>query len=494
MSAEQTVNPLMSSPQKDSGSLIKELWEHFYPKEFVATLFAYFKDHRKFFDEVLRGQWQGKLKPVPFYFTSFSIVLVVSLIFPFVNPFYMVDETTDLSGVNKFLTHELVTTALLAIFLMCYWFAAKVFHRCLNVPNRTQKETIYVYLYNSSAFILLNIPAAFFKSEEFVTSLAENNPTLILIFPALVFVVSIFSLIKTVMVFRYTHNVGFWRLLWAGSKTLLMIFGVTITLGIPLLFMSFEKNEGAKASRHRRQGILLGMAIIIAVIGLLYWADTAMENNSEPSETSVIAEPDALLEDNIGSDAAQSTPAQRIPASVMRDDNTEASSEPVEPPQEARGAARLEQKILGIWYFESEEEISDPEGTVTWRGTTEYFRNGTSTSVGEIIWNAFTPEGEKFATKYSFLSSGEWMIHQYALTEKLVDMKTTPEYFEMNGERDPERLAQMSKLEDEIPMGISEESEILEIGATMMRVKSRDSVGEEKIDVYYKRDKPFVLK
>lgn len=486
----------MSSPQKDSGSLIKELWEHFYPRDFIATLFAYFKDHRKFFDEVFRGQWENKLKPVPFYFTSYSVVLLVSLIFPFVNPFYMAEETAEMGGVSKFLTHELVTAALLTIFFMCYWLAAKVFHRCLNVPNRTQKETIYVYLYNSSAFILLNIPSAFFKNASFVTSLAGNRPELILIFTGLVFAVAIFSIIKTAMVFRYTHNVGFGRLLWAGIKTFLMIFLLTITLGIPLLFMSFEKTERAKSSRHRRQGILLGMTIIVAVIGLLYWAETVMENNSEPLETSVIAEPDALLEDNFESGAA----AQKIQAGEVRDKNAGANSEPVESPQEARDSARLERKILGIWYFEVEEEISDPEGTMTMRGTTQYFRNAATNSEGEIVFSGYTPEGEKWGLIYSFIATGEWMVNQQYLTEKLVDMNITPEYFIANGERtnvvdlDPELQEQFSKLEDEIPKGISEESEIIEMGANVMRVKSRDSVGDEKIIVYYKRDRPFVLK
>lgn len=491
----------MSSPQKDSGSLIKELWEHFYPRDFIATLLAYFKDHRKFFDEVFRGQWENKLKPVPFYFTSYSVVLLVSLIFPFVNPFYMAEETAEMGGVSKFLTHELVTAALLTIFFMCYWLAAKVFHRCLNVPNRTQKETIYVYLYNSSAFILLNIPSAFFKNASFVTSLAGNRPELILIFTGLVFAVAIFSIIKTAMVFRYTHNVGFGRLLWAGIKTFLMIFLLTVTLGIPLLFMPFEKTERAKSWRHRRQGILLGMAIIVAVIGLLYWAETVMENNSEPLETSVIAEPDALLEDNFESGAAaQSTPAQRISGSAIRDENADANSEPAESPQEARDSARLERKILGIWYFEVEEEISDPEGTMTIRGTTEYFRNGTSSCVEELVLHVYTPEGEDFEITYSFLESGEWMLHGRILTEKLVDMKTISQYLNINGEQidlqdlEPDEREQFPKIEDMIPKGISEESEIIEMGANVMRVKSRDSVGDEKIIVYYKRDRPFVLK
>jgi hypothetical protein len=52
----------------------------------------------------------------------------------------------------------------------------------------------------------------------------------------------------------------------------------------------------------------------------------------------------------------------------------------------------------------------------------------------------------------------------------------------------------MPKFEDEIPMGISEESEIIEISRTIMRTKSRDDMGNEIIVVNYKRDKPFVLK
>jgi hypothetical protein len=44
-----------------------------------------------------------------------------------------------------------------------------------------------------------------------------------------------------------------------------------------------------------------------------------------------------------------------------------------------------------------------------------------------------------------------------------------------------------------IPKGISEESEIIEVGEKVVQVKSRDSLGDERIIVYYKRDKPFAL-
>lgn len=473
MNGMQTENPL---PPRDSGSLIRELWEHFYPRDFVATLFAYFKDHRKFFDEVLRGQWENKLKPVPFYFTSYSVVLLVSLIFPFVNPFYMAEETADMGGVSKFLTHELVTAVLLTVFFMCYWLAAKVFHRCLNVPNRTQKETIYVYLYNSSAFILLNIPSAFFKNESFVTSLAGNRPELILIFTGLIFAVAIFSIIKTAMVFRYTHNVGFGRLLWAGIKTFLMIFLLTITLGIPLLFMSFEKTERAKSSGRRLQRALLGIAVILGILVLLYWGST-IEDSSESDESSDTVESSTPLNEKIANGSA-----------------------PVNPSEKAKSSPALEEKILGIWYSEIEEAISESEGSWSVRSTTEYLRNGTSTSVGELVLRAYTPEGQEFEITYNCMATGEWMLHERKLVEKLVDMKTMPKHLQASGERvyvqnlDQEQREQIPKIEDMIPKGISEESEIIEMGANVMRVKSRDSVGDEKIIVYYKRDKPFALK
>jgi hypothetical protein len=475
MSAKPTVNPLMSSPPKDSGSLIRELWEHFYPKEFVVTLFAYFRDHRKFFDEVFSGQWQGKLKPVPFYFASFSIVLVVSLIFPFVHPFYLGEEAADLGWTNN-LSNEIITTAVLVIFLMFYWFTGKVLHRFLKVTHRTQKETIYVYLYNSCAFILLAIPAGFSKSETFIKIIAEMNLMIFTaIFAVFYIAVVIYSIVKPFKVFRYTHNIGFGRWLWANTKSGLVV----LTLGIPLLFMASEKTAQAKPSSQRFQGVLIGMAVVVVLFVMLYWYGTTMENSTEPAESSV----SAPLEKNVDDSAMPLKPREGIPTNTRQQ-------------KSVQGAAMLEQKILGIWYFEVEEEISDPEGTMTMRGTTEYFRNGTCTSVGEIILNALTPEGEEFEAKYSFLSSGEWMIHQYALTEKLVDMKTMPEYIEMNGERysDPEQLAQMPKFEDEIPMGISEESEIIEISRTIMRTKSRDDMGNEIIVVNYKRDKPFVLK
>jgi hypothetical protein len=99
MNAIQTANPVVHPPKRDAGGLSKELWEHFYPRDFVSTLLAYLKDHRSFFDEVFREQWERKLKPIPFFFASFSSVLLISLIFPAAHPF-AIEETTTPSWVD----------------------------------------------------------------------------------------------------------------------------------------------------------------------------------------------------------------------------------------------------------------------------------------------------------------------------------------------------------------------------------------------------------
>jgi hypothetical protein len=255
-----------------------------------------------------------------------------------------------------------------------------------------------------------------------------------------------------------------------------MIFLLIITLGIPLLFMSFEKTEQQKASGRRLQRALLGIAVVVGVFVLLYWANT-VEDSSDSGESPSLAKAGIQLEEKIAS-----------------------GSELVKPREKAESSPMLAEKLLGIWYSEIEETISESEGSLTVRSTTEYFRNSTSTSVGELVLRTYTPEGQEFEIMYNCVATGEWMLHGRKLTEKLIDMKIKPKYFIVNDERtdvddlDRERQEQFSKIEDEIPKGISEESEIIEIGANIMRVKGRDSAGEEKITVYYKRDRPFVLK
>jgi hypothetical protein len=279
------------------------------------------------------------------------------------------------------------------------------------------------------------------------------------------------------MVFRYTHNVGLGRLLWAGIKTFLMIFLVIVTLGIPLLFMSFEKTEQGKASGRRLQRALLGIAVVIGIFVLLYWYGTTLEDSAESAESSGIAKTSMQLEEKIANGSA-----------------------PVKTREKAKAGPTLEEKILGIWYSEIEETISESEGSVSVRSTTEYLRNGASTSVGELVLRAYTPEDQEFEIMYSFMASGEWMLHEQKLTEKLVDMKTMPKYLQVSGERidvqylDQEQREQLPKIEDMIPTGISEESEIIEMGASVMRVKSRDGLGNEKIIVNYRRAKPFIAK
>jgi len=602
MNAIQTTNSAVHPPQQDPGGLSKELWEHFYPRDFVATLFAYLKDHRTFFDEVFREQWERKLKPIPFFFASFSIVLLISLVFPSVNPFYIDEKATalswvdiynaldqdkryefigafgleeasqeedialrtealqmrlqqalDLQGiavtgehlqsylqqnghealamrienmilksksenkVNEFISNEVMSTVLLSILLIYMWIVGKIFHRFLKVPHRTQKETIYVYLYNYSAFILLNIPAAFVNNKTFVRNMVEN-PLLMMIFALFFLTVSVYAFVKNLKVFRYTHNVGFGRFMWAGLKAGLVV----LTLGVPLLFMSSsEKNRKEKAS-NRFQRVLIGIAIVVGIFVLLYWYGTTIEDGSESTESSGIVKTSAMLEEKfengsepvkpresvktnarleekIEDDSESMKPRERIQTNAMLEEKVEDDSEPMKPREGVQTSAiMLEEKILGIWYSEIQEIISEPEGTVSVRGTTEYLRNGTSTTVGEMALRAYTPEGEEFEIMYSFMVSGEWMLYEQKLVEKMVDMKTMPKYLEMNEERIdlqylvPAQHAQLPKIEDMIPMGISEEYEIIEMGATVMKVKSRDSLGNEKIIVNYKRDKPFI--
>jgi hypothetical protein len=122
-------------------------------------------------------------------------------------------------------------TFMLNFFLFYFLVWWRISHRFLKRPHRTPRQTVYVYMYNMSMLLLFVYVPLIFLGDE---------PGEILVFIPVVAL--IYILYKGVKVFRYTHNVGFGRLLWASILTNLVI----VTLFIPLLFMSSKPKVAAE--------------------------------------------------------------------------------------------------------------------------------------------------------------------------------------------------------------------------------------------------------
>lgn len=63
-------------------NLLHDWWEEMYPRDFLLTFKNYFFNHKKFFDEVFNEQWDDKVKPLAFLFTSIGVALIIGSISP----------------------------------------------------------------------------------------------------------------------------------------------------------------------------------------------------------------------------------------------------------------------------------------------------------------------------------------------------------------------------------------------------------------------------
>lgn len=277
--------------EKPSGSLIRDWWEEIYPHDFINSFKGYFRNHKTFFDEVFNEHWGNKIKPIPFFFSCVTLVFFAGSISPYENPFEeqptwvevydTLNENEKDQFINAFGLEEIqsqgeamekIQAALgeskpinakqlqeyfekdatknptlaaraeykvlkskadnelgdlgftfmlnfLLIYFVIFW---RISHRFLKSPHRTPRQTVHVYMYNMSMFLLfVYVPLIF---------LGDREDILIFI----PFVAMIYIFYKGIKVFRYTHNVGLGRLVWATILTNLVI----MTFFIPLLFMS----------------------------------------------------------------------------------------------------------------------------------------------------------------------------------------------------------------------------------------------------------------
>jgi hypothetical protein len=185
--------------------------------------------------------------------------------------------------------------------------------------------------------------------------------------------------------------------------------------------------------------------------------------------------------------------AKAIPAEPKVKNVATASPEP----RIKKPAETLENALIGIWYSETKEEVGAGQ-TVIVRGTTEYLRNKSATSVGQVSLSLIA-DGTHVEVIYNIIGTSEWQLDGNKLTMKLIDLKSVPRSIRGGGKEvdlrsmpSPE-LASLPRLESLIPKGMSSEGEIIESGPNSFKLKTRDSSGRQTTTVAQKRDRPFAL-
>jgi hypothetical protein len=138
--------------------------------------------------------------------------------------------------------------------------------------------------------------------------------------------------------------------------------------------------------------------------------------------------------------------------------------------------------LLGIWY--SEASCSEGGYAMTILGTSEYLRNRGINYVGEMsLLGKYN--GNNVQVTYSIQTTGEWMLEEDKLIEKMVDIRSYPKSVKIDAvefdlqqlqEQDPTLLDNFPKIEHYIPKGGSSESTILSINESTMKVRSETAI------------------
>lgn len=162
-------------------------------------------------------------------------------------------------------------------------------------------------------------------------------------------------------------------------------------------------------------------------------------------------------------------------------------------------SAPYNEDILGIWEMHYTESISGT-GYLKVQGTSEFFRNGSTNEVGLYTIES-VEQGSSTAITYAVISSGEWLIHGDRVTLKTNDVKSFPIIVKQDGNQldlraqpisvQSEIIAQIPKLEDLIPKGLSVEARIVTI--TQDRLVLSVDEGGDPLDLVGRRVSKHML-
>lgn len=142
-------------------------------------------------------------------------------------------------------------------------------------------------------------------------------------------------------------------------------------------------------------------------------------------------------------------------------------------------------KMYGIWY--SELTQSYPDGfSMSIKGTSEYFNNGSCNSIGQYILSI--PEEEyTYQITYNIIMTSEWSVKGNSLIEKIVDIKSNPIIFQrgeekielrqLSKEKRQEIIHSLPNIQDMIPNGMTSQTEIIDITNERMLLSTPDGKG-----------------
>ncbi len=249
-------------------------------------------------------------------------------------------------------------------------------------------------------------------------------------------------------------------------------------------------SEEKKAFWSSLPGVLSGIAAIIGAVATFYVTVIKDDDRSARTDPAPFTQSQA---GNFSESSQSSTPLrtseqgadwQANPQGESRQPDaalpavTQVGFEPSARSASAPSAGSLSEQILGIWYVETQGPTQ--AGRMQLRGTTQYFRNGSSTTVMEVTLYEQLPTGNEIAITYDAIATAEWQIHNRELIEKTVSLKSVPKYLIIDGFRTPvEQLEfavqqELPKLEDITPIGSSSSTEIVDIQPSQIVLNSRD--------------------
>ena len=143
--------------------------------------------------------------------------------------------------------------------------------------------------------------------------------------------------------------------------------------------------------------------------------------------------------------------------------------------------------IVGRWFAEVSEPIAPDEsgstGELHVAGVDEYLADGTLRGQGQIIRLFKYPDGATLEAAWLTTSKSEWSVADGILTEKLLEVKATPEYVKANGnpadKADQEEFFRQANftVEDLMPRGQTTHDQIITLDADRFVYDAKDASG-----------------
>jgi hypothetical protein len=148
-----------------------------------------------------------------------------------------------------------------------------------------------------------------------------------------------------------------------------------------------------------------------------------------------------------------------------------------------------EKAIVGRWFVEVTEPIAPDEtgstGELRVLGVDEYLADGTLNGQGQIIMLFKYSDGATLEAAWQTTSRSEWRIADGVLTEKILDVKATPDYVKANGkaadQSDQEEFFRQANftVEDLMPRGQTTRDQIISIDADRFVYDAKDAAGNQ---------------